>query len=230
MKKEDVFSALENGLIVSCQALPDEPLYQEDGGVMKLMAKAAIEAGAVGIRAQGIVDIKEIRSMTTVPLIGIIKINREGFKQYITPTMKEVDELVKLNCDIIAVDGTDQKRGDGISPTEYIKSIKEKYPELILMADISTVDEALEAIKAGADCVGTTMSGYTDYTDQGQAPDLQLIKDIKEKTDVPIIAEGRYHYPEQAKKALELGAFCVTIGGAITRPQEITKRFVEAIK
>lgn len=230
MKKEDVFNSLENGLIVSCQALPDEPLYQEDGGVMKLMAKAAIEAGAVGIRAQGIVDIKEIRSMTTVPLIGIIKINRKGFKQYITPTMKEVDELVKLNCDIIAVDGTNQKRGDGISPIEYIKSIKEKYPELILMADISTVDEALEAIKAGADCVGTTMSGYTDYTDQGQAPDLQLIKAIKEKTDIPIIAEGRYHYPEQAKKALELGAFCVTIGGAITRPQEITKRFVEAIK
>lgn len=229
MTKEEIVKKLKGGLVVSCQALPEEPLYREEGGVMVLMAKAALENGALGIRAQGVVDVKQIREFTDEPLIGIIKINYEGYKQYITPTMKEVDALVEAGADIIALDATDQTRGDGLTSYEYIKAIKEKYPNQLLMADISTLEEGIASAEAGIDFIGTTMSGYTDYTEQTEDPDYQLIKDLTEHTNVPIIAEGRFRTPEHAKKALELGAFCVTIGGAITRPQEIVQRFVREL-
>lgn len=228
--KKILFDKLQGGLIVSCQALPHEPLYKVDGGVMVLMAKAAIEAGAVGIRAQGVVDVKEIRSFTDLPLIGIIKKDYNNYAQYITATMDEVDALMETGCDIIALDATDQKRGDGLTPYEFIKQIKEKYPSSVLMGDISTLDEGIKAAAAGIDCLGTTMSGYTSHSPQTNEPDFDLIVNLKKHLSIPIIAEGRLNTPELARKALELGADCVTVGGAITRPQEITKRFVEAIK
>lgn len=227
MTKQEIFQTLKGGLIVSCQALPHEPLYRESNGVMVLMAKAAIESGAVGIRAQGVSDVKEIREFTDVPLIGIIKKDYPGYAQYITATMDEVDALIETGCDIIALDATDQVRGDGLSSYDYIKQIKEKYPDSILMGDISTLDEGIKAVEAGIDCIGTTMSGYTPHSPQSSVPDFDLIIALKKHVNVPIIAEGRLNTPELAKKALELGADCVTVGGAITRPQEITKRFVE---
>lgn len=229
MKKTDVFNKLKGGLVVSCQALPHEPLYQKEGGVMVLMAKAALESGAVGLRAQGVTDITQIREFTDAPLIGIIKKDYEGYAQYITTTMDEVDALVATNCDIIALDATDQTRGDGISSYDFIKLIKEKYPDVILMGDISTLDEGIQAVAAGIDCLGTTLSGYTSYTAQQTGPDFKLIQDLKAHVDVPIMAEGRINSPELARQALEFGADCVTVGGAITRPQEITKRFIDAM-
>ncbi len=230
MTKEAIFKALKGGLVVSCQALPHEPLYKEEGEVMVLMAKAALESGAVGIRAQGVRDVQQIREFTDVPLIGIIKKDYEGYAQYITTTMDEVDALMATGCDIIALDATDQIRGDGLSPYEFIEAIKKKYPESVLMGDISTLDEGIKAEAAGIDCLGTTMSGYTPYSPQSIDPDFDLIIALKEHVKVPIIAEGRLNTPELAHKALQVGADCVTVGGAITRPQEITKRFVEAMK
>ena len=217
MKKKEILDSLKGQLIVSCQALPGEPLYVENSTIMPLMARAALQAGAKGIRTSGVLDVVEIKKEVKVPVIGLIKRQYEGFSQYITVTMREVDELVEAGSDIIALDCTMRDRGDGKSINEFIKEIKEKYPEIILMADISSYEEGINAEKAGVDLVGTTLNGYTDYTLDDEAPNFNLIK------------EGRIHTPEQAKKMLENGAYAVVVGGAITRPLEITTRFIKGM-
>ena len=217
MTKQEILEQIQGGLIVSCQALEHEPLYTKEGGIMPLMAKAAAQSGAVGIRANTVRDITQIKEVVDLPVIGIIKKEYEGTPMYITVTMREVDELVACGVDIIAVQGTSALRPDGSSAPEFIKAIKEKYPDQPVMADCATLEEGIACAKAGADFVGTTMRGYTPETLGCDAIDYE------------IIAEGHIHYPEQAKKALEAGAFALVVGGAITRPAEITARFVSAI-
>ncbi|NLW29100.1 MAG: N-acetylmannosamine-6-phosphate 2-epimerase [Erysipelothrix sp.] len=229
MKKQQLLKQLKGGLIVSCQALENEPLYRPEGHVMDLMATAAVQAGAVGIRAQGVVDIVQIKEVVDVPVIGIIKKSYEDYEGYITMTWNEIDALVETGCDIIALDCTDRARGDGLTAYEFVRQIKEKYPEVLLMADVSTVDEGIKSIEAGVDFVGTTLSGYTPYSAVTEGPNFDLIHQLATETNCPIIAEGKIHTPQQAAKALDLGAFCVVVGGAITRPQEITARFKKAI-
>lgn len=228
MEKTKILETLKGQLIVSCQALPGEPLYLEDKTFMNLMAKAAVEAGAKGIRANSVRDIKAIKETVNVPVIGIIKKHYEGGEQYITVSMKEIDELVEAGTDIIALDCTLRPRYDGITVNDFIKKIKEKYPNIILMADISTFEEAVNAKKAGVDFVGTTLNGYTPYTANDKGPNIELMKKIKE-ANIPLIAEGRIHTPEQASEILKLGAFAVVVGGAITRPLEITTRFLKGM-
>lgn len=230
MDKKELYEYLRGELIVSCQALPGEPLYREEGGVMCLMAQAAKNAGVKAIRAQGIVDIKQIKEQTNLPVIGIIKKSYPGYATYITATMDEVDKLVEVGSDIIALDCTNRERGDGKTPSEFVKEIKEKYPNIVLMADISNLEEAIEAEKAGVDFVGTTMNGYTPYTTVSKKFDPSLVKEIVENVKIPVIAEGKIHEPKEAKAALEAGAHCMVVGGAITRPQEITSRFLAELK
>ena len=230
MDKKELYEYLHGELIVSCQALPGEPLYREEGGVMCLMAQAAKNAGVKAIRAQGIVDIKQIKEQTNLPVIGIIKKSYPGYATYITATMDEVDKLVEVGSDIIALDCTNRERGDGKTPSEFVKEIKEKYPNIVLMADISNLEEAIEAEKAGVDFVGTTMNGYTPYTTVSKKFDPSLVKEIVENVKIPVIAEGKIHEPKEAKAALEAGAHCMVVGGAITRPQEITSRFLAELK
>lgn len=231
MKKlHPTLEKLKGKLIVSCQALEGEPLHRSEGGVMVLMAKAALEAGAVGIRAEGVVDIKQIKtSYKEVPVIGIIKRSYPNFASYITATMKEVDELVSVDSDIIALDATLQERGDGLTVNEFVKMIKEKYPDQLLMADISTLEEGLNAAAIGFDLIGTTMNGYTPYTESQTKPNFELMKDLVEQTNTPIVAEGKIHTPEDLAKAFEQGIFTAVVGGAITRPKEIAQRFIDAI-
>ena len=230
MDKKELYEYLRGELIVSCQALPGEPLYREEGGVMCLMAQAAKNAGVKAIRAQGIVDIKQIKEQTNLPVIGIIKKSYPGYATYITATMDEVDKLVEAGSDIIALDCTNRERGDGKTPSEFVKEIKEKYPNIVLMADTSNLEEAIEAEKAGVDFVGTTMNGYTPYTTVSKKFDPSLVKEIVKNVKIPVIAEGKIHEPKEAKAALEAGAHCMVVGGAITRPQEITSRFLAELK
>ena len=229
MNKEELLKKIRGKLIVSCQALPGEPLYIENGTMMPLMAVAAKQAGAAGIRPNSKRDVEEIRKVVDLPIIGLIKKSYDGFPQYITVTMKEIDELVEAKADIIALDCTMRERPEAKTINEFIKKIKEKYPDILLMADISTFEEGVNAEKAGVDFVGTTLSGYTPYSKKSDGPDFNLVENLAKTLRIPVIAEGKVHEPKQAKKMLELGAFAVVVGGAITRPLEIAQRFVKEI-
>lgn len=229
MKKEALFEQMKGKIIVSCQAVPGEPLYVEEKSIMYLMARAAKQAGTPVIRTSSIRDVIAIKEETGLPVIGLIKVQYDGFESYITPTMKEVDALVEAGSDVIALDCTNQKRGDGKSISEFITEVRRKYPDEILMADISTYEEGVNAWKLGVDIVGTTMSGYTPYSPKLDGPDYELVKKLSSTVDIPVIGEGRVHSPEQAVEMLNAGAYAVVVGGAITRPLEIAQRFMKAV-
>lgn len=219
---------IKGGLIVSCQALENEPMHS--AFIMGRFAKAAKEGGAAGIRANTVKDIAEIKKNVYLPIIGIIKREYRDSDVYITPTMKEVDELQSEGVDIMAVDATRRLRPDGETLENFIKRIRRKYPKILLMADTSDFEEMKTAEDIGFDFIGTTMRGYTEYTRGVSIPDFDLISKASSTLKTPVIAEGGIWEPWQLKKVFEAGAFSAVIGGAITRPQNITKRFVEAIK
>lgn len=220
---------VKNKLIVSCQALEDEPLHSSF--IMGKMALAAKMGGAAAIRANTVSDIEEIRKNVDLPIIGIIKKDYDNSEIFITPTMDEVDQLAKINCDVIAVDATDRKRPDHENLTQFYNEIRSKYPDIKLMADCSTIEEAKLADKLGFDYIGTTLVGYTPESKELKidANDFEIIRNIIDQCDHPVIAEGNIDTPEKAKRVLELGAFTVVVGGAITRPQNITKKFADEI-
>lgn len=221
---------LRHKLIVSCQALPDEPLHSDF--IMARMAVAAKEGGASGIRANSVVDIAAIQKAVDLPIIGIIKRDYEGADVYITATMKEVDELMTVRPDIIAIDATTSTRPNGESLKEFFQKAKEKYPDQLWMADCSTIDEMLAADQLGFDFIGTTLVGYTKQSqgDKIESNDFEIIRKALSKLSHPLIAEGNIDTPDKVRRVLELGAYSVVVGSAITRPQLITKKFVEATK
>lgn len=217
-------------LIVSCQALPEEPLHSSF--IMGRMALAAKEGGAAGIRANTKEDIAEIRKNVDLPIIGIVKRDYPDCKVYITPTMKEIDELMEVKPEIIAIDATKDLRPNGVALDEFYAQIREKYPNQLLMADCSTYEEAKHADELGFDFIGTTLVGYTDQSKDMKIEqnDFELIKEIVKNVKHNVIAEGNINTPEKVKRVMQLGVFSIVVGSAITRPQLITKTFVDALK
>ena len=218
--------AVRGRLIVSCQALQGEPLYGAE--IMARMAVAAKLGGAVAIRANSPEDIRAIRQAVDLPIFGLYKDNLPEDEVYITPTLRHACQIAEAGADVICIDATDRTRPEGPTLADFIRRIKVE-TGLPVMADISTIEEALMAEQSGADLVSSTMSGYTSYSPQITAPDLELVSAMVARLMVPVMAEGRYLYPEQAREALQRGAYAVIVGGAITRPAEITARFATAL-
>lgn len=220
---------LRGKLVVSCQALPHEPLHSSF--IMGRMALAAKEGGAVGIRANTREDIREIQAQVDLPVIGIVKRDYEGCDVYITPTLREVEELMEVRPEIIALDATGRLRPNGVTLDAFFRELKQRYPEQLWMADCSTVEEALHADALGFDFIGTTMVGYTEESRDLhiEADDFAILREIVARAKHPVIAEGNINTPEKARRVIELGAFSVVVGSIITRPQLITKSFAEAL-
>jgi N-acylglucosamine-6-phosphate 2-epimerase len=227
MIKRNITDILPRGLVVSCQALDDEPLHSSY--IMSRMAVAAKEGGAIGIRANSKEDIIAIKKEVELPVIGILKKVYGTSNVYITPTINEVSEIIESGAEIIALDATKRERPDGKTLDELVKEIRDKFPEIYLMADISDYEEGVKAAELGFDLISTTLSGYTDYTMDRQLPDIELIKKLSENINVPVIAEGGIWTVEDSKNAYISGAYALVVGSAITRPQLITKRFAESI-
>ncbi|WLI78668.1 N-acetylmannosamine-6-phosphate 2-epimerase [Kosakonia sp. H02] len=220
---------IKGKLVVSCQALENEPLHSPF--IMAKMGLAAALGGAAGIRANSVVDIEAIKQEVTLPVIGIIKRNYGDCDVFITATMREVDELMTAAPEMIALDATDRPRPGGLSLEQLVGQIRAKYPHILLMADTSSVEEAITAERLGFDCVGTTLYGYTAQTQGHSLPenDCALLKAVLAAVNIPVIAEGNVDTPERAARCLALGAHAVVVGGAITRPQQITQRFIDAL-
>ncbi len=224
-----MLNQIKGKLIVSCQALEDEPLHSDF--IMGKMALAAARGGASAIRANSVVDIKAIKQEVSLPVIGILKRDYPGSDVYITATMQEVDELMAAAPEMIALDATFHQRPDGLTLAQMVEAIRAHYPELLLMADIATVEEARHAEELGFDCIGTTLHGYTAETRGHKLYDnnFAFLRSVLEAVNKPVIAEGNVNTPQMAARCLQLGAHAVVVGGAITRPQQITECFIEAM-
>jgi N-acylglucosamine-6-phosphate 2-epimerase len=223
---EEILHHIKGGLIVSCQAEAGEPLHGSHH--MAAMARAAAAGGAVGIRANGPVDIAAIRAALPLPLLGIYKADLPGFEVRITPTVEHARQVALAGADVVAIDATRRPHPEDLTVRERIEAVR-RATGLPVMADVSVLDEGLVAADAGADLVATTLSGYTQYSPQQDLPDLELVAELVRRLTIPVIAEGRIVTPQQASLALEMGAFAVVAGSAITRPQWITRQFVEGM-
>ncbi|HVN15515.1 MAG TPA: N-acetylmannosamine-6-phosphate 2-epimerase [Anaerolineales bacterium] len=230
MNYSSLIERLCGGLIVSCQALPDEPLYGAQH--MAAMARAAAAGGAIAIRANGPADIAACRAIVNLPIIGLFKEDIPGFEVRITPTIEHAEQIAQVGSDVIAIDATNRNRPGQLSIETLITHVHTHIGKPIL-ADVSTLEEGLAAVEAGADFVATTLSGYTSYSLSQPGPDFdllaKLVAHLKPK-EIPVIAEGRIATPEQAVHALKLGAHAVVVGSAITRPQWLTAQFTAVIK
>lgn len=224
----DILNRINGTVVVSVQAMPNEPLYLEQ--CMIGMMKSVVNGGAGALRLAGARDVKNAKKLFNLPIIGLTKPNviPKNYKElvYITPNIKDVIELVEAGADIIATDSTQRKRPNDEKLQDLIKYIH--INKRLAMADISTLEEGLKAKELGADIISTTLAGYTleSASSPANEPDFELLKQLVEQTQLPVVLEGRIWEPEQVNKAFELGAHCVVIGSAITRPQLITKRFV----
>lgn len=218
--------SLRGTLIVSCQALPDEPLY--GAYIMAKMAKACVLGGASAIRANGIDDILAIKQEVSVPIIGLIKRQYDDSEIYITPTKQEVVDLVNTGCEIIAIDATLRKRPNNEKLEELVNLIHKN--NRIAIGDVSTIEEGLNAQKIGFDFVSTTLSGYTSYSKQSDEPDFELVEKLVKQLNIGVIAEGKISSISDMQKMKELNPFAIVIGSAITRPLLITQKYVNVLK
>ena len=225
MNAEAFLSAVKGKLIVSCQALEDEPLHGAQ--TMAKMAIAARAGGAAAIRANGPDDIRAIKRAVDLPVIGLYKIGLSGV--YITPTFNAAAQIAAAGADVIALDCTGRPRPDGVALGDLLARIQADLG-LPVFADVSTLEEGRAAAEAGAAMAAPTLSGYTESSPAQAGPDFELLRRMIAELPIPVIAEGRIETPEQARRALDMGAWAVVVGSAISRPRTITARFVRALE
>lgn len=218
-----IIENLKGKLIVSCQALDGNPL--RDTECIARLAEAAVQGGAAAIRANGAEDIKAIKARIKVPIIGIDKKTASETIPYITPDFSMAQAVYAAGADIVALDATLRRRECGLSAAELIRRIKTEL-KVLVMADISTLEEGVMAAEAGADLVATTLSGYTAYTAKGTGPDLDLVEKLCRAIPLPVIAEGRYLTPQDVDAGFESGAHAVVVGKMITNAVFITRFFI----
>ena len=226
---------LKKGLIVSCQATAEEPM--RDSSIIGRFALAAEIGGAIAVRVNGVADILAAKQLITIPVLGIIKHDYPGYWSYITPTLRDVEVVYNTGAEMVAVDASSMPKPGGLDAETLIRDIKRSFPDILLMGDISTLDEGLKAEQAGVDLISTTLAGYTPHTKDMSSeaimelrpPDIELVEQLAQRVSVPVVAEGRYWDEKNAIKAFEAGAHNVVIGAGITRPQVITKKIVDNI-
>lgn len=223
-RTESTLDLLAGGLIVSCQAYPGEPM--RDPGTMAQIARAAVLGGAAAVRLQGIADIQAAADLT-VPIVGLVKHGDSDV--FITPTLEHARAVADAGASIVAIDGTRRPRPDGLTLAETVAGLRSTHPDVIVMADCGSLDDAIAAADAGADILGTTLSGYTGERIKTPGPDIDLIRSIATHCAQPIVAEGRIHSPADAESARRAGAHAVCVGTAITHPSTITSWFVAAL-
>lgn len=226
---ESMLTTIKGKLVVSCQALEQEPLH--GASIMARMALAAQQGGAAAVRANGLADVEAIQRQVALPVVAIIKRDYADSEVFITATEREVDELMAAQPPMIAMDATDRPRPAGGSLARLVAYCRRQYPDLLLMADIASVAQARQAEQLGFDVIGTTLYGYTEES-RGRMlaeRDFAFLREVLAAVSRPVIAEGNVLTPEMAARCLELGCHAVVVGGAITRPQQITARFVSAI-
>lgn len=224
MKKQELLEKLKGKLIVSCQARVGWAMYGAD--IMAAFAKAAEEGGAAGIRATGVDNITAIKQRVNLPIIGINKIFDDNYDVYITPTYQSAKDILDTGIEIIALDATPRKRPNNETFDEIVAKIRENYPDVLIMAEISTFEEAQAVMKKDVDIISTTLSGYTKESQNVKTVNIDLVRKISEACDIPVIAEGKIQTPEDMVAVLQAGAHCAVVGTAITRPEIITSRFV----
>ncbi len=221
---------VKNGLIVSCQFEPDDPFNNAE--YVSLFALSAQMGGASGIRTEGKENIRATKTKVQLPVIGLIQSAYSDGSVLITPDFKDVEEVIEAGADIVALDVTERIRPNGLTGFEFLKRVRVDHPGTLLMADVSTFEEGVQAAELGADLVSTTLSGYTPATLQkgAEGVDFDLLERLADSLVVPVVAEGRILVPDEASHAFELGAYSVVVGAAITRPKVITQMFVHEIQ
>lgn len=222
----EALEAMRGQLIVSCQAYPGEPM--RDPRTTGQVAASAVIGGAAAVRVQGLADVQHTRAAVEAPVIGLWKDGHDGV--FITPSLRHALAVANAGAHVVAIDGTRRRRPDGLTLAQTVAGIHAESHALV-MADCGSFDDAAAAVEAGADLVGTTLSGYTGERPKISGPDLDLLRHIAGADfGVPVIAEGRIHTPAQARQALDAGAFAVVVGTAITHPATITGWFAQALK
>ncbi|AMC94426.1 hypothetical protein AOC36_10715 [Erysipelothrix larvae] len=226
--KDILLNKIAGNLIVSCQARPGWAMYGPN--IMAAFAVAAQEGGAVAIRATGKENIQAIKNKVSLPILGINKIFNPDYPVYITPTYESAKEILDIGIEIIALDATDRARPNNETFESIVEKIRLNYPDTLIMGEVSTLEEAKSILNLDIDLISTTLSGYTQESEDVHGVNFKLIETIKKITDIPVIAEGKIESPEEAVMALQSGAFAVVVGTSITRPEIITSRYANSLK
>ncbi len=225
MKKDNLIAGLKHGLIVSCQPRVASPLDHPE--FIAALAAVAEQQGAVAVRIQGPRNIRAVRDAVSIPVVGIEKINDPESPVYITPTLESVRRVHRAGAQLIALDATERPRPRDQNLAGIVQAAKAELGAII-MADVASLQQGLNAAELGVDLISTTLYGYTEETRRSQGPGLRLLRDLVRKVDVPVILEGRVHHPDQARRAFELGAHAVVVGTAITDVEWLARGFIEA--